>query len=321
MNTLNQKTPPVYAGLDIAKATLQLHLQNTHHVLANNPTGYAALLQQLGAVGPVQLICEATGGYEKGVVAACHTAAQPVSVINPARVRHFALAQGQRAKNDPIDAGVLTAYGTALGPAPTPATNPVRDELRALVQWRDHLKDQLMRTRQTSEHGLPPYVARQQKKLVAHLEKQMAAVAQECQEALARAPQIQEQIRALAALDAVGTITALSVLSHLPELGTLNRQEAAALAGLAPWVRQSGPWEGQRHIGGGRATVRRALYMSAVGLARMKTTTLGKFYAHLRAAGKPAKVALTAVMRKLLLQMNRVLKEHALQAQAKIKPA
>ena len=111
----------------------------------------------------------------------------------------------------------------------------------------------------------------------------------------------------------------MSVLSHLPELGTLNRQEAAALAGLAPWVRQSGPWEGQRHIGGGRAAVRRARYMSAVGLARMKETTLGKFYAHLRAAGKPAKVALTAVMRKLLLQMNRILKEHALAAQAKTK--
>ena len=102
----------------------------------------------------------------------------------------------------------------------------------------------------------------------------------------------------------MGTITALSVLSHLPELGTLNRQEAAALAGLAPWVRQSG---------GGRAAVRRALYMSAVGLARMPESTLGKFYARLRAAGQPAKVALTAVMRKLLLQMNRVLTKLARQ--------
>ena len=97
----------------------------------------------------------------------------------------------------------------------------------------------------------------------------------------------------------------------------MSRQEAAALAGLAPWVRQSGPWEGRRHIGGGRAAVRRALYMAAVALARMKQSPLGKFYARLRAAGKPAKVALTAVMRKLLLQMNRVLKEHALQAQSK----
>jgi transposase len=314
---MNEKPSTVYAGLDIAKATLQLHLQNVQHVLANNPEGHTALRKKIRAVPGVQIVCEATGGYEKGIVAALHAAAQPVSVINPALVRHFALAQGQRAKNDPLDAAVLTAYGQALQPEPTRPREPARDELRALVQWRDHLKEQLMRTRQTVEHGVPAYVARQQNKLVAHLEKQMTGVEKECQSALARTPQIQEQVRQLEALDAVGTITALSVLSHLPELGTLNRQAAGALAGLAPWVRQSGPWEGQRHIGGGRAAVRRALYMSAVGLARMKETTLGKFYAHLRAAGKPAKVALTAVMRKLLLQMNRVLKEHALQAQAK----
>jgi transposase len=320
MNTLNENPPTVHAGLDIAKATLQLHLQNTHHVLENNPPGHAALLKKLRAVPGVQIVCEATGGYEKGIVAALHAAAQPVSVLNPALVRHFALAQGQRAKNDPIDAEVLTAYGVALRPEPTPPSDPARDELRALVQWRDHLKEQLTRARQTVEHGLPAWIAGQQKKLVAHLEKQMAAVARQCQEALARATHLQEQVRRLEELEAVGTITALSVLSHLPELGTLNRQEAAALAGLAPWVRQSGPWEGQRHIGGGRATVRRSLYMSAVALARMPETTLGKFYARLRAAGKPAKVALTAVMRKLLLQMNRVLKEHALQTQAKPQP-
>jgi transposase len=314
---MNENNSPVYAGLDIAKVTLQLHLQNVQHVLDNHPEGHAALLKKLRAVPGVQLVCEATGGYEKGVVAALHAATQPVSVLNPALVRHFALAQGQRAKNDPLDAAVLTAYGQAMRPAPTPPTDAARVELRALVQWRDHLKDQLARVRQTSEHGLPVYIARQQKKLMTHLEKQMTDVEQECQRALGRAPHIQEQVGQLDQIPAVGRITALSVLSHLPELGTLNRQEVAALAGLAPWVRQSGPWEGQRHIGGGRAAVRRALYMSAVVLARMKETTLGKFYAHLRAAGKPAKVALTAVMRKLLLQMNRVLKEHARLAQIK----
>ncbi|MGH9668480.1 MAG: IS110 family transposase [Terriglobales bacterium] len=317
MNTLKEKTPTVYAGLDLSKATLQLHLQNVHYVLDNDTKGYAALLKKIGAVGGVQIVCEATGGYEKGIVAALHAATQPVSVLNPALVRHFALAQGQRAKNDPIDSAVLTDYGYALHPEPTPPTEPARDALRALVQWRDHLKEQLARTRQVAEHGLAPYVARQHKKLVAHLEKQMDEVAKELVQALERTPQIQAQVRQMEQLDGVGLITAVSVLSHLPELGTLNRQEAAALAGLAPWVRQSGPWEGQRHIGGGRAPVRKALSMAAVALARMKQSTLGKFYAHLRAAGKPAKVALTAVMRKLLLQLNRVLKELALQAQAK----
>ena len=314
--TMNEKTPTVYAGLDISKATLQLHLQTVHHVLDNHPKGYATLLKKIRAVAGVPIVCEATGGYEKGVVAALHAATQPVSVLNPARVRHFALAQGQRAKNDPIDSEVLTAYGTALHPEATPASEPARDELRALVQWRDHLKEQLSHTRQVAEHGLPAFVARQHKKLVAYLEKQMAQVEKELAQALERAPQIQEQVRQLDQIQGVGLVTALSVLSYLPELGTLNRQEAAALAGLAPWVRQSGPWEGQRPIGGGRAPVRKALYMAAVALARMKASKLGQFYARLRAAGKPAKVALTAVMRKLLLQMNRVLKELALETAA-----
>ena len=305
---MNEKQPTVYAGVDIAKATLQLQLQGRPSLLDNTPQGWAQLLQQTQAVGGVHLICEATGGYEKGLVAACHAAAHPISVLNPAQVRHFALAQGQRAKNDPLDADVLTDYGAALRPVPTPAPDPASEAMRALVQWRDHLLEQLGRARQTVEHGVPAFVARQQKKLVAHLEKQLAAVAAEQTAALARAPRLQAQVVALVQLDGVSTLTALSVLSRMPELGTLGRQEAAALAGLAPWVRQSGPWEGQRHIGGGRALVRRALYMPAVVLARMKETILGKFYARLRAAGKPAKVALTAVMRKLLLQMNRVLK-------------
>lgn len=317
MKTLNQNLPLVHLGLDIAKATLHLHLQHTHHVLDNTPKGHAALLKLIRAVPGAQVVCEATGGYEKAVVAALHAAGQSVSVLNPAQVRHFALAQGQRAKNDPLDAAVLTAYGQALRPQPTPPTDPVRDQLRALVQWRDQLKEQLARARQAAEHGLPAWIARQQKQLVAHLEKQMTRVEKECQKTLEQAPEIQAQVARLESLDAVGRLTALSVLSHLPELGRLNRQEAAALAGLAPWVRQSGPWQGQRHIGGGRAAVRRALYMSAVGLARMKQTTLGQFYARLRAAGKPAKVALTAVMRKLLLQMNRLLQELARQSQPK----
>ena len=150
----------------------------------------------------VQLVCEATGGYEQGVVAALHAAAQPVSVRNPARVRHFARAQGQRAHNDPLDSAVLTDYGSALRPAPTPAPEPARAELRALGQWRDPLKEQLARTRQTAEHGLPAWLTGQQQKLVAHLEKQMAAVEIECPHALARTPELQAQVRVLAQLDA-----------------------------------------------------------------------------------------------------------------------
>ena len=312
MNTLPEKTPAVYAGLDIAKATLQLHCQNQQYALPNTPSGHQRLIRILRAGPRPQVVCEATGGYERAVVAALHAADLPVSVVNPAQVRHFALAQGDRAKNDPLDAAVLTAYGQVFKPAPKPPADAVLAELRALIQWRDQLKEQLVRTRQYGEHTTLCFAQRQQAKLVQHLEKQIAAVEKELTTVLARTPRVQAQVKELAQLDGVGTLTAVSVLSQMPELGQLNRQQTAALAGLAPWTRQSGPWEGQRHIGGGRAVIRRALYMSAVGLARQTETTLGKFYQRLRLAGKPAKVALTAVMRKLLLQMNQTLKNHAL---------
>jgi transposase len=314
MNTLPEKNSAVYVGLDIAKATLQLHSRNEQAMLPNDPEGHARLIKRLRAVPGAHLVCEATGGYERPVVAALQTAGLPVSVINPAQVRHFALAQGGRAKNDPLDAAVLTAYGQAFKPASAPVPDAALAELRALVQWRDQLKEQLVRVRLQSEQVALRFAQRQQAKLIAHLEKQMAAVEQELRAALDRTPQVQAQIQALTELDGVGLITALSVFSQMPELGKLNRGETAALAGLAPWTRQSGPWEGQRHIGGGRAVIRRALYMSAVGLARQTKTTLGKFYARLRLAGKPAKVALTAVMRRLLIQMNQTLKDHALKS-------
>lgn len=314
---MTKKSAPVYVGLDIAKATLQLHLQGQQHVLPNSTAGHRKLVTLLGGVPCAHVVCEATGGYERIVVAALHAADLPVSVLNPAQVRHFALAQGRRAKNDPLDAAVLTACGEALHPKPTPRPNAVLAELRALVQWRNHLKDQLCTACNQGEHATLPYVQKQQAKLVKHLTTQMAQVETQLTKVLAQSPETQTQVQRLAELDGVRTLTAVSVLSQMPELGQLNRGAAAALAGLAPWTRQSGPWEGQRHIGGGRAAVRRALYMSAVVLARLTQTLLGKFYQRLRAAGKPAKVALTAVMRKLLLQMNQVLKP----AEAEPQPA
>jgi transposase len=266
------------------------------------------LVGLLQAVAGAHVVCEATGGYEQAVVARLQAADIPVSVLNPARVRHFAQAQGRRAKNDPIDAAVLTAFGQAMKPEPTPVPDAALAELRQLVRWRAHLKEQLVATTNRSEQATVKFVARAQAKLIRRIQAQIQAVETELTAALQRAPAWQAQIQKLTELDGVGLITAVASLSQMPELGKIGRRQAAALAGLAPWTRQSGPWEGQRHIGGGRAEVRRALYMAAIAVARMKHTALGKFYQRLRTAGKPAKVALTAVMRKLLLQMNQVLK-------------
>jgi len=314
---MTKNTPPVYAGLDIAKATLQLHFQGRQYALDNSATGHKKLLSLVGACPQIHLVCEATGGYERPVVAALQAADRPVSVLNPAHVRHFALSQGRRAKSDPLDCALLTACGHAHHPAPAPKPNAALAQMRALVDWRGQLKEQLVRARQQGEHTTDTFIRKQQARLCKHLEAQIKTVEKQLAGAVAASPAHQEQVDVLDQMPGVGFLTAITVLCHMPELGQLNRQQTGALAGLAPWVRESGPWQGQRHIGGGRATVRHALYMSAVALARQKETTLGQFYIHLRDAGKPAKVALTAVMRKLLVHMNQKLKEHALEKNVK----
>jgi transposase len=308
---MTEKLSPVYAGLDVAKASLQLHFQNQQHALPNTAAGHKKLLALLERCPQVQVICEATGGYEQPVVAALQAAQLPVSILNPGHVRHFALSQGHRAKSDPLDCALLTAYGQAHKPAPAPKPNAALAQMRAFVDWRAQLMEQLVRARQHGEHATDAFIRKQQAKLCKHLEAQIVAVEKQLAQAVDRSANHRQQVAALDTLPGVGFLTAISVLCHLPELGQINRQQVAALAGLAPWTRQSGPWEGQRHIGGGRAVVRRALYMSAVVLAKQKQTVLGKFYRRLRDQGKPAKVALTAVMRKLLVHMNQTLKEQA----------
>lgn len=305
--TMIEKPTVVHAGLDVAKASLQLHLQSRLYDLANDPVGHAQLVKLLSAVPGAHLITEATGGYERKAVHALHAAQLPVSVINPMQTRAFARATGQRAKNDPLDAASLSAYGAALRPAPTPAPTAVQTELAALVSWREQLKVTLTIAQNQAEHHAQKFVCAEHAKLVHQLERRLAAVARELTVLLARHQATQKQVNRLAEISGVGVLTAVTVLAQMPELGTLNRGQAAALAGLAPWTRQSGPWEGQRHIGGGRAGVRRALYMSAVASVRCNRP-LKAFYQRLRAAGKKPKVALTAVMRKLIVLMNHALK-------------
>jgi transposase len=210
MNTLPATTPVVHAGLDVAKATLQLHLRGRQHALPNTPQGHRQTVDLLRAVPGAHLVCEATAGYEQALVAALHAAAIPVSVINPARVRHFARAQGRQAKNDPLDATVLTAFGQALRPAPTPVPDAGLAELRALVRWRAHLLAQRVATGNRSEHGATDFVARQQAKLGRQLAAQIAAAETELRAALKRLPRWQAALAQLTELDGVGFSPTLS---------------------------------------------------------------------------------------------------------------
>lgn len=297
----------IHTGLDIAKLNLQLHLAGRLHDLPNTAAGQRRLLKFLAAQAGVHVVCEATGGYERDVLAALHAAQVPVSVLNPARVRHFARASGQHAKTDNIDAAVLTAYGQALHPKPTTPRTQQEQQLAELIRRRVQVLETLVAQRQQAERLTVPSLRRQAQSLVRRLERDVAQIEAQLQALRTQAATLDARVQKLEAITGVGAITALAVLAELPELGTLNRRQAAALAGLAPHPRESGQWHGKRSIGGGRAPVRRALYMAAL-VAAHSNRHLKEFYQRLRTAGKPAKVALTAVMRKLIVLMNHILK-------------
>ena len=300
-------TPTIYTGLDIAKLNLQLHLVDRFYDLPNTAAGHRQLLKLLAAYPGIHVVCEATGGYERDVVAQLHQAAIAVSVLNPGRVRNFARAQGQRGKTDRIDAAVLSAFGRAFQPKASPARSEVEQQLTELVRRRLQLLEILVAQRQQAGQLSLPSLRRQAKSLVRRLESDLDQIEAQLQALRQQATSLDARVQKLEAITGVGTITALGVLAEMPELGTLQRRQAAALAGLAPHPRESGQWQGRRTIGGGRALARRALYMAALVAAR-SNPILKTFYQRLRQAGKPAKVALTAVMRKLVVLMNHILK-------------
>jgi len=298
----------IYAGLDIHKATLQLQLQNQGHELPNTAAGHRRLLRLLRAAAPpVQVLCEASGGYERGVLAALEKAGVASTLLNARQVRDFAKARGTRAKTDRIDAAVLAAYGAALQPAATPPPTAHDRALQEHVRCRQRLLQLLISLRLQAQSLTIASLRRTTRAAIRALEKQLKAVETLLVELQKAQPELDRKVAQLTRVMGVGRQTAWSVLAELPELGRLGRRQAASLAGLAPHPRESGSWKGRRSIGGGRPAVRKGLYMAALAAAR-KNSQLKAFYQRLRQAGKPPKVAITAVMRKLLLLLNSILK-------------
>jgi transposase len=297
----------LYVGLDVAKLSLQLHLAGRSWTMTNDAKGHAQLLKCLRAHPNAQVVCEATGGYEQPIVRALQAVAIPVSILEAGRVRFFARAQGQRAKTDPIDAAVLSEYGAAFQPVPTPPASPQQQQLANLAQRRRQLIQLLTNERNHAEHYSDAFRSRQNRHLCKTLEKQIA----QCDEAIAslitQDTQLAHKASRLKAIPGVGPVVAATMLAEMPELGTLNRQTAAALAGVAPYSRDSGSQKGTRRIQGGRKAARNALYMATLTAMRYDRV-LKEFYQHLLAAGKKPLVAMTACMRKLIILMNHLLK-------------
>jgi transposase len=297
-------TADVWIGLDVASAWLDGATAPegpTWHV-ANDEAGRAPLVAELVALAPQGIVLEATGGVERDLVADLLEAGLPVAVINPRQVREFARASGTRAKTDRLDARVLARFGAALQPAPRAPLDAAADDLQALLARRRQLQGMLVAERnrlsraravaQPSITEVAEVLQAQVTKLDAQLHTRVAADAR-----------WQAGQTLLCSVPGVGLVVSTTLLGELPELGLLTRQQVASLVGVAPWNRDSGRTRGRRQTGGGRASVRRVLYMGAL-VATRWNAVIRAFYQRLLVAGKPKKVALIACMRKLLTILN-----------------
>ncbi len=273
--------------------------------LPNDPAGQRRLLARLPQ--QAHLICEASGGYERALVAAAHKAGVAVSVVNPRQVRDFARGLGRLAKTDAIDAATLAQFGQAVAPTADPVPSPAQVVLVELVSARQQLVAQRTVVLQQSAGNalkLTRSLARARLKM---LDRQIKKLATAINATLQEEAVLGQKAARLGQADGIGALTAATCVALCPELGTLSKREVAALVGVAPFNDDSGPRQGQRHIAGGRARLRSALYMAALTAIR-HNPILRRFYQQLRRRHKPAKVALTAVIRKLAILLNHLLK-------------
>ena len=296
----------VVAGIDVGKAQLDVSVAvGPVRRFANSGAGITALVRWLEGEGVTEAVCEPTGGYERQVVNRLRQVLPAVEVAHPNKVRAFARACGEEAKTDRLDAQVLSRFGTVFTLAGTPAPSPDRELLRDVLQRRQQLVAQRVQEMNRLDKGLSSTVQRSTTHHIRWLDKEIARLDQEYKAAVQRSEDLQARALLYRSMCGVGELTAATLTAFLPELGHLPGKSLTALVGLAPWSRDSGQHRGYRAIRGGRSVVRRALYLAALSAVR-HDNTLRRFYQGLRQRGKPGKVALVAVMRKMLLQLNAI---------------
>jgi transposase len=307
------ETSASVVGIDVSQQELVIAVRPTGErwTSGTDPAGLEQLVVRLRALTPQLIVMEATGGYERALAAACAAAALPVAVVNPRQVRAFAQALGRTAKSDAIDADVLAEFGARLQPPPRPVPSAETQALADLVARRRQLLEMLGAERNRLAQTPTGPVARDLRKHIDWLERRLASIDTDLTDRIQRSPVWRVHDNLLQSIPGIGPTVARTLLAELPELGTLNRRAIAALAGVAPFNRDSGQFRGRRVIWGGRRTVRSALYMAAL-VATRYNPVLAAFYQRLRAAGKPAKVALVAVMRRLLTIANAMIQHQTM---------
>jgi transposase len=300
----------VIVGIDVSKDRLDVAVRPSGEafVVARNAAGLEELVARLVGLGVHLIALEATGGFETVVAASLGAAELPLVVVNPAQVRSFAKALGKRAKTDPIDAAVIAHFAETTNPEPRPLPDEETQLLADLVARRRQIIAMIGAERQRESRARAKSLRKSIARLIKALEKELASVDSDIDEAMRGSPAWRETEDLLASVPGIGPVIARTLIAELPELGRLTRKQIAALAGLAPWTRQSGQWRGKSFIGGGRTRVRTALYMGAMNAKRWNPP-LKAFFDRLVAAGKPKKLALIAVARKLLTILNAILRD------------
>lgn len=299
---------PVYVGMDVSKATIDVCvLDGDTWQVANDDLSMDELRARIASLRPALVVLEATGGYELRAAGALAAGQVPVAVVNPRQVRNYARSVGQLAKTDRIDARILARFAAAVRPEPRPLPDAETRELEALITRRRQLVA-MVTAEQTRLEMAAPITRKQIKAHIGWLRRQLAKVDADIDGMVRRSPLWRAKDDLLQSVPGIGDTTSRTLLALLPELGTLDRKQIAALVGLAPFNRDSGTLRGRRRVWGGRARVRTALYMAAL-VGTRRNPTLKAFYTRLRASGKPAKVALVACMRKLLIIVNAMVRD------------
>ena len=301
---------PVFVGLDVAKATLDVALRPSGErwSVSNDEAGVAALVDRLRPLPPTLVVCEATGGFERAAIAMLAAAGLPVVVANPRQIRDFARATGQLAKTDQIDAAILALFAERVRPTPRPLPDEAAQLLDALLTRRRQLLEMLVAEKNRLGFAPRPLHKGIQQH-IRWLERQLDDVTKDLADQIERSPVWRAKDDLLQSVPGVGPIVSAVLLAELPELGALTHKQLATLAGVAPLARDSGTLRGKRMVWGGRAGVRTALYLAAL-CGRRWNPQLRVFYERLLAAGKPKKVALIACARELLTILNAMLRDN-----------
>lgn len=296
-------------GIDVSKKFLDVYAEADQGAtrIENNPEGLPWLIERMQEVQPGLIAMEATGGYERRAAQALFEAGFPVAIVNPTRVRRFAQALGVLAKTDKIDAKMIAKYAGVANPNANYEQNPIQEQLSASIERRKQLLTQLTAEKNRLS-AAPDCVLKDIQEHIDFLVEHISALEVSIQTLINQQPNLQARAEIIDSVPGIGPVTACTLVAELPELGKLNRQKIAALAGLAPFNEDSGAKKGRRKIFGGRANIRAPLYMAALSAAK-HNPVIRAFYQSLIKRGKQEKVALTACMRKLIVIVNALVRK------------